>query len=405
MPEIIMYTTTFCPYCVNAKKLLEAKGMTWEEINLDHHPERRDEMIKKADGRRTVPQIFIDGKGVGGFDDICELEYDGELDKLLGKDGEKTDVESKEHYKIVILGSGPAGLTAAIYAARANLEPVVVSGNEPGGQLTITTEVENYPGFAEGVQGPEMMEEIRKQAERFGTRFKTGNVGSVDLSSRPFKLNLESGGQITCDALIISTGASARWMGLESETHFRNRGVSACATCDGFFFRGKPLAVVGGGDTALEEAMYLTNFATEVTLIHRRDELRGSKVMQERAKKNGKIKFLWDSVVDEVVGDEENGVTGLKIKNVKSGDFSNLDVAGLFVAIGHVPNTSLFKGLLDMDDNGYLVVKPGTTYTNVEGVFAAGDAADKVYRQAVTAAGTGCMAAIDAERWLAEQEV
>lgn len=309
-----------------------------------------------------------------------------------------------EHHRVVILGSGPAGLTAAIYAARANLKPLVVAGNEPGGQLTITTEVENYPGYADGVQGPEMMQHFRKQAERFDTQFKSGNVAEVDLEKRPFTLRLESGDAITCDALIISTGASARWLGLESETRLRNRGVSACATCDGFFFRDKPLAVVGGGDTAMEEALYLTNFATKVTVIHRRDELRASKVMQERALKNGKMEFVWDSAVEEVLGEEDKGVTGLRLRNLKTGEESNLAVDGMFVAIGHVPNTQLFQGKLDMDEQGYLKIKPGTTYSSVEGVFVSGDAADPVYRQAVTAAGTGCMAAIDAERWLATQE-
>jgi len=308
-----------------------------------------------------------------------------------------------EHHRVVILGSGPAGLTAAIYAARANLNPIVVSGNEPGGQLTITTEVENYPGYPEGVQGPEMMTEFQRQAERFGTQFKTGNVGRVDLSHRPFTLHLENGEVLSCDALIVATGAAARWLDIPSETKLRNRGVSACATCDGFFFRGKPLAVVGGGDTAVEEAIFLTNFATKVTLIHRRDELRASKVMQERALKHPKVELLWDSVVDEVLGSDEKGVTGLKVKNVKTGAVSELPVEGMFVAIGHTPNTQVFKGLLDMDDQGYLEVTPGRTFASVEGVFVCGDAADKVYRQAVTAAGTGCMAAIDAERWLAEQ--
>jgi thioredoxin reductase (NADPH) len=310
---------------------------------------------------------------------------------------------ASEHHRVVILGSGPAGLTAAVYAARANLKPVVVSGNEPGGQLTITTEVENYPGYPNGVQGPEMMADFQRQAERFGTVFKTGNVARVDLSRRPFALHLESGEALTCDALIVATGASARWLELDSERRFRNKGVSACATCDGFFFRGKRLAVVGGGDTALEEALFLTNFATQVTLIHRRDELRASKVMQERAFKHPKIEFLWDSVVEEVLGSDEQGVTGLKVKNVKSGAESELPVEGMFVAIGHTPNTAVFKGQLAMDDQGYLQVEPGRTLASVGGVFVSGDAADKVYRQAVTAAGTGCMAAIDAERWLAEQ--
>ena len=308
-----------------------------------------------------------------------------------------------EHHRVVILGSGPGGLTAAVYAARANLHPVVVSGNEPGGQLTITTEVENYPGYPNGIQGPEMMADFQRQAERFGTVFKSGNVGRVDLSRRPFTLHLESGEVLSCDALIVATGASARWLGLESETRLRNKGVSACATCDGFFFRGKPLAVIGGGDTALEEALFLTNFATKVTVIHRRDQFRASKVMQERALKHPKVEFLWDSVVEEVQGTPATGVTGLTVKNVKTGGTSTLAVQGMFVAIGHTPNTDVFKGQLDMDEQGYLHVQPGRTFASVEGVFVCGDAADKVYRQAVTAAGTGCMAAIDAERWLAEQ--
>ncbi len=315
----------------------------------------------------------------------------------------ETQGAPSSHHRVAILGSGPAGLTAAVYAARANLEPVVVSGNDPGGQLTITTEVENYPGYPDGVQGPEMMDDFREQAERFGTQFKSGNVKGADLSSRPFTLSLENGEALTCDALIIATGASARWLGIESETRLRNRGVSACATCDGFFFREKPLAVIGGGDTAMEEALFLTKFATKVSVVHRRDELRASKVMQERAFKNPKIEMVWDSTVEEVLGSEEEGVTGLRLKNLKSGAESELPVQGMFVAIGHVPNTQVFQGLLDMDELGYLNVTPGTTYSSLEGVFVAGDAADKVYRQAVTAAGTGCMAAIDAERWLAEQ--
>ncbi len=310
-----------------------------------------------------------------------------------------------EHHRLIILGSGPAGLTAEIYAARANIKPVVVAGNEPGGQLTITTEVENYPGYPDGVQGPLMMEEFRKQAERFDTAFKTGNVSRVELSKRPFTLYLESEEVLTCDALIVATGASARWLGLESETRLRNRGVSACATCDGFFFREKPLAVVGGGDTAMEEALFLTNFATKVTVIHRRDQLRASKVMQERAFKNEKLEFVWNAEVAEVLGEESSGVTGLKLRDVKTGEISELAVEGLFVAIGHVPNTQVFDGQLEKDELGYLKIKPGSTYSSVEGVFVSGDAADSVYRQAVTAAGTGCMAAIDAERWLAVQEM
>ena len=405
MPHVTMYTTTVCAFCLRAKSLLGQKGVEWEEINLDEHPERREEMIQKADGRRTVPQIFVNGRGLGGYDEICALDKEGKLDSILEMDPEKIAPPIEAHHRVLILGSGPAGLTAAIYAARANLNPVLVDGNEPGGQLTITTEVENYPGYADGVQGPAMMDDFRKQAERFGTQFIQGQVEKVDLSNRPFTVCLEKGDCFTVDALIVATGASAKWLGIESETRLRNRGVSACATCDGFFFRGKPLAVVGGGDTAMEEALFLTNFATKVSVIHRRDSLRASKVMQQRGEKNEKIEFVWNSVVEEVLGNEKDGVTGLKLRNIKNNEVSNLPVEGMFVAIGHVPNTQIFKGQLEMDDLGYIKVNSGSTYSSVEGVFVSGDAADSVYRQAVTAAGTGCMAAIDAERWLAIQEM
>ena len=308
-----------------------------------------------------------------------------------------------QHHKLIILGSGPAGLTAAIYAARAILKPVVVSGREAGGQLMITTDVENYPGFPEGIQGPEMMDLLKAQAARFGTEFYSGDVVDVDLSQRPFKLFLENKDSLTCDSLIISTGASARWLGMESEKKYSGKGVSACATCDGFFFRDQDVAVVGGGDTALEEALYLANICKSVTLIHRRDEFRGSKIMQIRAVDNKKISIFWDSVVEEVMGNPTDGMTSLKVRNVKTEKVTEHPLTGLFVAIGHTPNTGLFKDKLDLNENGYVQVTLGSTYTSVEGVFASGDVQDHVYRQAVTAAGTGCMAAIDAEHWLAEQ--
>jgi thioredoxin reductase (NADPH) len=309
----------------------------------------------------------------------------------------------EQHHKLIILGSGPAGLTAAIYAARAILKPVVVSGREAGGQLMITSDVENYPGFPEGIKGPEMMDLLKAQAARFGTEFFSGDVMDVDLSQRPFKLTLENKDTLSCDSLIISTGASARWLGMDSEKEYSGRGVSACATCDGFFFRDQDVAVVGGGDTALEEALYLANICKSVTLIHRRDEFRGSKIMQKRAVDHQKISIFWDTVVEEVVGNPKAGMTSLKVKNVKTEKVEEHPITGLFVAIGHLPNTKLFKDKLDLNENGYVQVTPGTTYTSVEGVFASGDVQDHVYRQAVTAAGTGCMAAIDAERWLAEQ--
>ena len=314
----------------------------------------------------------------------------------------KTKMENT-HHKLIILGSGPAGLTAAIYAARANLNPIVISGREAGGQLMITTDVENYPGFPDGIQGPEMMDLLKAQAARFDTEFFPGDVIEVDLSQRPFKLMLENKDTLTCDSLIISSGASAKWLGMDSEKEYSGRGVSACATCDGFFFRDQDVAVVGGGDTALEEALYLANICKSVTMIHRRDEFRGSKIMQKRAFDHKKISILWDTVVEEVVGKSKDGMTSLKVRNVKTDKVKEHPITGLFVAIGHTPNTNLFKDQLIMDKNGYLKVTPGTTYTSVEGVFASGDVQDHVYRQAVTAAGTGCMAAIDAERWLAEQ--
>jgi thioredoxin reductase (NADPH) len=301
--------------------------------------------------------------------------------------------------RVVILGSGPAGLTAALYTARANLAPLLIDGNEPGGQLTITTEVENYPGFEKGIQGPEMMDVFRRQAERFGTRFMTGAATQARLGKRPFELVVD-GKIVRAASVIISTGATAKLLGIESEKRLMGYGVSACATCDGAFFKGKEAVVVGGGDTAMEEATFLTRFCTKVTVVHRRDTLRASKIMQDRARKNPRIAFIWDSVVDEIYGDPKGGVTGVKLRNVKSGAATDFRTDAVFMAIGHQPNTEIFKGQLEMDDLGYIKVRPGSTYTSIEGVFAAGDVADRVYRQAVTAAGTGCMAAIDAERWL-----
>ncbi|MCZ6813165.1 MAG: thioredoxin-disulfide reductase [Alphaproteobacteria bacterium] len=307
------------------------------------------------------------------------------------------------HAKVLILGSGPAGLTAAIYAARANLNPVMVSGLQPGGQMTITTDVENYPGFAETIQGPWLMEEMESQARKVGTVFVSDLIVSVDFSSRPFLCTGDSGTLYSGDTVIISTGATARWLGLETEEKFKGFGVSACATCDGFFYREKKVCVIGGGNTAVEEAIYLTNHAETVTLIHRRDELRAEKILQDRLMANPKITVIWDSVLQEVIGDHDPlGVTGARIGNVKTGEQAVLDVHGVFIAIGHTPNTGIFKGILDMDEEGYLITQADFTATNIPGVFAAGDVQDKIFRQAVTAAGTGCMAAIEAEKFLAE---
>ena len=309
------------------------------------------------------------------------------------------------HAKVLILGSGPAGLTAGIYAARANLNPVMVSGLQPGGQMTITTDVENYPGFAETIQGPWLMEEMQSQASKVGTTIISDLIVSIDFSSRPFFCTGDSGTVYSGDTMIVSTGATARWLGLETEEKFKGFGVSACATCDGFFYRGKKVCVIGGGNTAVEEAIYLTNHAEEVTLIHRRDQLRAEKILQDRLMANPKIRVIWDSVLQEVIGDDSPpGVTAARIGNVKTGAETVLDVDGVFIAIGHSPNTDIFKGTLDMDEEGYLITRPDSTATNIPGVFAAGDVQDKIFRQAVTAAGTGCMAAIEAEKFLAAAE-
>jgi thioredoxin reductase (NADPH) len=307
-----------------------------------------------------------------------------------------------EHVKVLIIGSGPAGYTAAIYAARAGMSPVLYTGGQPGGQLTITTDVENYPGYPEGIMGPEMMEDFRKQAERFGTQVRYGLVTQVDFTRRPHTVVVDDQKTILAETVIISTGASAKWLGLESETRLNGRGVSACAVCDGFFFRGQEVAIVGAGDTACEEASYLANICSKVYMIVRRDEMRASQIMQNRVKNNPKIEILWNTETQEILGAEE--VTGMRVLNTKTEKISEISISGFFVAIGHEPNTGIFKEFITMDEAGYIKTIPGTTKTNVEGVFACGDAQDHVYRQAVTAAGTGCMAALDAERFLAALE-
>jgi thioredoxin reductase (NADPH) len=307
--------------------------------------------------------------------------------------------------RLLILGSGPAGLTAAIYAARAGLKPVLVHGIQPGGQMTITTDVENYPGFADVIQGPWLMEQMQKQAEHVGTEFVHDIVVDVDLSKRPFTLKGDSGETYEADALVISTGAQAKWLGLPSEQKFQGFGVSACATCDGFFYRGKDVVVVGGGNTAVEEALYLAGLAKHVTLVHRRDELRAEKILQTRLFNKENIDVVWDHTLDEILGtDNPPGVTGARIKNVKTGETKDLAVDGVFIAIGHKPSTELFKGKLPMKDNGYLITEPDSTSTNIPGIYAAGDVTDDIYRQAVTAAGMGCMAALEAEKFLANEE-
>ena len=311
----------------------------------------------------------------------------------------------RHHSKVLIIGSGPAGYTAAIYAARANLKPTLVAGLQPGGQMTITTDVENYPGFADVIQGPWLMEQMQKQAESVGTNMVHDIVNEVDFGTRPFVCTGDSGDIYTADAVIISTGAQARWLGLESEQKFVGFGVSACATCDGFFFREQNVALVGGGNTAVEEALYLTNHASKVTVIHRRDAFRAEKIMQDRLFNNPKVEVMWDHVLDEVTGDSNPpGVNGARVRNVKTDATTDLDVSGVFIAIGHDPATGIFKGHVEMDDEGYILTAPDSTATGIPGVFAAGDVVDKIYRQAVTAAGMGCMAALEAEKFIAERE-
>jgi thioredoxin reductase (NADPH) len=303
------------------------------------------------------------------------------------------------HKKVIVIGSGPAGLTAAVYAARANLEPLVFEGSQPGGQLTITTDVENFPGFPDGIMGPDLMDHMRKQAVRFGAKCEYKTVTKTDFSNSPFKVWVKDE-EYTAETIIISTGASARLLGLESEKELMGYGVSACATCDGFFFKEKEVMVVGGGDSAAEEAIFLTKFASKVTIVHRRDELRASKIMRERVLNNDNIDIMWNSAVENIHGTKETGVTGVKIKDTLSGEMRDVNCDGIFMAIGHVPNTGVFKGQIDLDGKGYINTQPDTTNTNVSGVFACGDVQDQVYRQAITAAGTGCMSAMDAERWL-----
>jgi thioredoxin reductase (NADPH) len=440
LSDVVVYSKDWCGYCAQAKALLARKGVLFEEIDVTSDPVREREMIERAGGRRTVPQVFIGGVHVGGYEELAEMEAAGRLDALLlGKAGiaagaaavtgavtapervpgraeeahpsfpdpapapvKRADGGGGQVHDVVILGSGPAGLTAAIYAARANLNPVVVEGLLAGGQLMNTTEVENYPGFPEGILGPELMERFRGQAARFGTTFVAGDAVRLDLSARPFTVVTEEA-TLHARALILAMGASPRYLDVPGEKEFAGRGVSYCATCDGFFFRDQEILVVGGGDTAMEEALFLTRYGSRVTIVHRRDRFRASKVMADRVLAHPKVEVLWESVVEEVLGDGTK-VKAARVRDLRSGEVFERPVSGLFVAIGHVPNTAVLGGVLPTDDAGYLrLLAHGSSHTTIEGVFAAGDLHDHVYRQAVTAAGTGCRAAIDAERWLEAQ--
>lgn len=433
MSDIVVYTKTFCGYCVWAKRLLASKDVEFAEINVSGNRELLEQMMARSGGRMTAPQIFIGDYHVGGFDQLAAMDARGELDALLEQqigsksgtngthagnggpgstpdsgsessaaDPSKEASVSDNHRQLIILGSGCAGLTAAIYSARANLEPLVITGREFGGQLYTTTDVENFPGFPEGIQGPELIENMKAQAERFGAEFVMAHASSLETEERPFGVVLESGDRYTADAVIVATGASPKELGIPGERDLRGYGVSTCATCDAAFFRERPIAVVGGGDSALEEALFLTKFASKVTILHRRDEFRASPIMSERALANDKIEVMWNTVATECIGSAETGLTAVRTMNVETNEEQDLAVDGCFIAIGHDPNTEILRGLnVQLDELGYVAdgEKP-LPATAIEGLFVAGDVHDHHYRQAITASGYGCRAALDAERWL-----
>ncbi len=417
MPQIVVYTKSFCSYCSWAKNLLAAKEVEWEEINVSTERSRFAEMIERANGRMTAPQIFIDDLHVGGFEELAALDTRGELDALLNPDdgnngdeitdsdqpnGIKEDDVADNHRELIIVGSGCAGLTAAIYSGRANLAPLVITGRELGGQLYTTTDVENFPGFPEGIQGPDLIDRMRAQAERFGAELLFGHVARLELAAQPFRVVLEDGAEHTCDALIVATGASPKGLGVPGELDLRGYGVSTCATCDAAFFRDRPVAIVGGGDSAMEEALFLTKFASSVALLHRRDEFRASPIMASRVLEHAKIDVRWHTEVEGFVGTSETGLTGVRMVNNQTDERTELKVDGCFIAIGHDPNTDVLADWpIRLDDLGYVTEdERPLPYTGIEGVFVAGDVHDHHYRQAVTAAGYGCRAALDAEKWL-----
>ena len=398
MPRIKIYTTDFCPYCVKAKQILESRNIEYEEINIHGDPRMRDE-IERLTGRRDVPQILIDDDYVGDDDALEEMSQTGQLAQLFGL--EEKACPTAEERDVVVIGAGPAGYAAALYAARARLKPLLLTGSEIGGQLTLTTEVENYPGYGdEDASG--LIQTMQAQAERFGTEFRMETVTEVDLSRFPRCITTDQG-QYLAKSVVVATGSTPRKLGAKGEAEYVGRGVSYCATCDGFFFQDRRIVVVGGGDAAIEEALFLTRFASEIHIVHRRDQLRASQILQERAFKSDKIKFVWNHVVEEVVGDAASGVTGVRLKNVQTDEETLHPTDGLFIFIGHLPNTGLFEGQLELDEDG-IVVTDKRQHTNIPGVFAAGDVQDHVFRQAITSAGTGAAAGIEAERFVAEHE-
>ncbi|MFB3041569.1 MAG: thioredoxin-disulfide reductase [Candidatus Poribacteria bacterium] len=408
MPRIKMYTTDFCSYCNRAKRILESKNLEFEEINIHGSAEMRDE-IEELTGRRDVPQIFIDDTHIGDDDDLAELAFSGKLDEMFNREGEGTQMEEikknsdgngLEERNVIIIGGGTAGFAAGIYTSRAMLEPLLITGDALGGQLSLTLDLENYPGFF-GTEAAKFIQGMQEQAERFGTEVRFDRVTEVDFNRQPFYVKTYDQAYLA-KAIIICTGASPRTLNIPGEEKYGGRGVSYCATCDGFFFQEQRLVVVGGGDAAMEEAIFLTRFASEVYIVHRRDQLRASQILQERAFKNDKIKFIWSSIVEEIQGDGEK-VTGALLKNVETDETQLFPIDGVFIFIGHIPNTELFEGVIEMDDQDYVVVD-NLQSTNIEGVFAAGDVHDHVFRQAITAGGAGAAAAISAEKFIAELE-
>lgn len=398
MARVKIYTTDFCPYCEKAKRILVSKNIEYEEVNIHGNEKLRDE-IEELTGRRDVPQILIDDKHIGDDDALEELCNSGELDKMFGTEAEEKD-EDEEERNLIIIGAGPAGFAAALYGARAKLEPLIIAGNELGGQLSLTTDIENYPGF-NGESAADLVNIMQQQVEHFGTEMEYDVVTQVNFTCHPFSLKTYSQ-EYAAKSVVICTGSSPRKLNIPGETEYTGKGVSYCATCDGFFFQNRKVVLVGGGDSAIEEALFLTRFASEIHIIHRRDRLRASEILQEQVFKNEKINFIWDSVVEEIQGDETK-VTSVLLKNVKTEEKTVYPTEGIFIFIGHIPNTEIFQDQIELDEQGYIITDKQQR-TSVRGVFAAGDVQDHIYRQAITSAGTGAAAAIEAEKFIAEIE-